>query len=143
MLATASLPHVASAAVSCCSCSYIQSRFYRAPEVILGLPYGPPIDIWSLGCVLAELLTGHPLLPGEDEAEQLACIMEVLGLPHPSLLAGATRVKMFFDPGEFWKGRPGCCLKRARCGFPGRHECLHLSMHAPMVRRRLSAFMLP
>ncbi|KAJ8398853.1 hypothetical protein AAFF_G00417610 [Aldrovandia affinis] len=47
--------------------TYIQSRFYRAPEVILGGRYGMPIDMWSLGCILAELLTGYPLLPGEDE----------------------------------------------------------------------------
>jgi dual specificity tyrosine-phosphorylation-regulated kinase 2/3/4 len=44
--------------------TYIQSRFYRAPEVILGLPYGPPIDMWSLACILAELHTGIPLFPG-------------------------------------------------------------------------------
>jgi len=45
--------------------TYIQSRFYRAPEVILGAKYGMAIDMWSLGCILCELLTGHPLLPGE------------------------------------------------------------------------------
>ena len=44
--------------------TYIQSRFYRAPEVILGLPYGTPIDMWSMGCILAELFTGYPLFPG-------------------------------------------------------------------------------
>ena len=46
--------------------TYIQSRFYRSPEVILGLPYSMPIDIWSFGCILAELYTGYPLFPGND-----------------------------------------------------------------------------
>lgn len=41
-----------------CPYNYIQSRFYRAPEIILGLPYGTPIDMWSLGCILAEFITG-------------------------------------------------------------------------------------
>lgn len=40
-------------------CSYVQSRSYRAPEVILGLSYDKKIDIWSLGCILAELCTGN------------------------------------------------------------------------------------
>ena len=44
--------------------SYIQSRFYRSPEVMLGLRYGAPIDMWSLACILAELYTGYPLFPG-------------------------------------------------------------------------------
>ena len=61
--------------------TYIQSRFYRSPEVILGTPYDEAIDMWSLGCILAELYTGYPLFPGENEAEQLACIMEALGTP--------------------------------------------------------------
>jgi serine/threonine protein kinase len=43
--------------------TYEQSRFYRAPEVILGLPYDCAIDMWSLGCILAELLTGFKASP--------------------------------------------------------------------------------
>ena len=43
----------------------------------LGIPYNMSIDMWSLGCILAELYTGYPLSPGENEVEQLACIMEV------------------------------------------------------------------
>lgn len=76
--------------------TYIQSRFYRSPEVILGLPYSMPIDMWSFGCILAELYTGYPLFPGENEVEQLACIMEVLGLPSGNVLDQATRRRLFF-----------------------------------------------
>ncbi|KAJ7528564.1 hypothetical protein O6H91_15G008200 [Diphasiastrum complanatum] len=77
--------------------SYIQSRFYRSPEVILGLPYDTMIDVWSFGCILAELFSGHPLFPGENEVEQLACMMEILGLPPNLVLEQASRKKMFFD----------------------------------------------
>jgi len=77
--------------------TYIQSRFYRSPEVILGIPYDVAIDMWSFGGILAELYTGYPLFPGENEVEQLACIMEVCNVPPPRILESATRVKMFFD----------------------------------------------
>lgn len=77
--------------------TYIQSRFYRSPEVILGMQYGMPIDMWSLGCILAELLTGYPIFPGENEQEQLACIMEVFGPPEKHLIEKSSRKKLFFD----------------------------------------------
>jgi dual specificity tyrosine-phosphorylation-regulated kinase 2/3/4 len=76
--------------------TYIQSRFYRAPEVILGLDYGLPIDMWSTGCILAELYTGHPLFPGENEPDQLACIMQLLGPPKKEYLDQCSRKKQFF-----------------------------------------------
>ncbi|CAI2723181.1 unnamed protein product [Schistosoma spindalis] len=77
--------------------TYIQSRFYRAPEVILGCKYGLPIDMWSFGCILAELLTGAPIFPGEDEGDQLACIIELLGMPPQKLLDQCRRVRNFFS----------------------------------------------
>ncbi|KAK9426133.1 hypothetical protein SUNI508_12587 [Seiridium unicorne] len=77
--------------------TYIQSRFYRSPEVILGMTYGLPIDMWSIGCILAELYTGVPIFPGENEQEQLACIMEVFGPPEKHLIEKSTRKKLFFD----------------------------------------------
>ncbi|KAK4506816.1 hypothetical protein PRZ48_000549 [Zasmidium cellare] len=77
--------------------TYIQSRFYRSPEVILGSSYGLGIDMWSLGCILAELWTGYPLFPGENEQEQLACIMEIFGPPDRHLVERCTRKKLFFD----------------------------------------------
>ncbi|RMZ85022.1 hypothetical protein DV738_g432, partial [Chaetothyriales sp. CBS 135597] len=77
--------------------TYIQSRFYRSPEVILGMSYGMPIDMWSVGCILAELYTGYPIFPGENEQEQLACIMEVFGPPEKRLIEKSSRKKLFFD----------------------------------------------
>ncbi|KAI7660700.1 kinase-like protein [Hortaea werneckii] len=77
--------------------TYIQSRFYRSPEVILGSSYGLGIDMWSFGCILAELWTGYPLFPGENEQEQLACIMEIFGPPDRHLVERCTRKKLFFD----------------------------------------------
>ncbi|KAI5294481.1 hypothetical protein KEM52_003921 [Ascosphaera acerosa] len=77
--------------------TYIQSRFYRSPEVILGMSYGMPIDMWSLGCIMAELYTGYPIFPGENEQEQLACIMEIFGPPERHLIEKSSRRKLFFD----------------------------------------------
>ncbi|KAF7359474.1 CMGC/DYRK/DYRK2 protein kinase [Mycena sanguinolenta] len=78
--------------------TYIQSRFYRSPEVILGMNYHMAIDMWSLGCILAELYTGFPIFPGENEQEQLSCIMEVLGVPDKEYVNRSSRKKLFFDP---------------------------------------------
>lgn len=62
--------------------SYICSRFYRAPELILGATsYDYKIDIWSYGCILAEILLGRPLFPGENSADQFVEIMKVQGSP--------------------------------------------------------------
>jgi len=77
--------------------TYIQSRFYRAPEIMLGIPYTPCIDMWSFGCILAELYTGFPLFPGESEQDQMLCVMEVLGEPPAKLLEISARKKLFFD----------------------------------------------
>ncbi|CDH59430.1 kinase-like protein [Lichtheimia corymbifera JMRC:FSU:9682] len=77
--------------------TYIQSRFYRAPEVMLGIAYTTAIDIWSLGCILAELHTGNPLFSGNTEQEQISYIMEIQGIPDKRLLEGASRRQHFFD----------------------------------------------
>jgi serine/threonine protein kinase len=80
--------------------SYIQSRFYRSPDVILGLSYTTQIDMWSFGCLLAELFMGYPLFPGENEHDQILAMMEMLGLPNTGILDKAPRKKLFFDEGN-------------------------------------------
>ncbi|XP_026145371.1 glycogen synthase kinase-3 beta-like [Carassius auratus] len=62
--------------------SYICSRYYRAPELIFGATdYTSNIDIWSAGCVLAELLLGQPIFPGDSGVDQLVEIIKILGTP--------------------------------------------------------------
>jgi mitogen-activated protein kinase 1/3 len=61
---------------------YVATRWYRAPEVMLTFKeYTRAIDIWSVGCVLAEMLSGKPLFPGRDYHDQLSIILDTLGTP--------------------------------------------------------------
>jgi len=62
--------------------AYICSRYYRAPELIFGATnYTTAVDLWSIGCVLAEMIRGRPLFPGENGVDQLVEIVKVLGAP--------------------------------------------------------------
>ena len=76
---------------------YIQSRYYRAPEVILGCKYDYSIDMWSFGCILVELFTGMPIFPGESEFHQLLKIIEVIGKPPVEVLKKSSKCEQFFD----------------------------------------------
>jgi serine/threonine protein kinase len=77
--------------------TYIQSRFYRAPEIILGIPYTSAIDMWSCGCILSELFWGYPVFAGESEMDQLGLIMELWGIPDDDVLEQSTRKNLFFS----------------------------------------------
>ncbi|XP_020642823.3 homeodomain-interacting protein kinase 4 [Pogona vitticeps] len=79
---------------------YIQSRFYRAPEILLGLPFCEKVDIWSLGCVMAELHLGWPLYPGNSEYDQIRYICETQGMPRPTLLNAARKSHLFFKANQ-------------------------------------------
>ncbi|KAK4433164.1 Dual specificity protein kinase YAK1 [Sesamum alatum] len=59
--------------------SYIQSRYYRSPEVLLGYQYTTAIDMWSFGCIVAELFLGLPLFPGASEFDLLRRMIKILG----------------------------------------------------------------
>jgi serine/threonine protein kinase len=64
------------------SVSYICSRYYRAPELIFGATeYTQAIDVWSVGCVIAELICGQPIFPGDSGVDQLVEIIKILGTP--------------------------------------------------------------
>ena len=81
--------------------TYIQSRFYRAPEILMGLEYGYEIDMWSLGCILCELFCGIPIFPGENEYDMMYYIMEYIGVPPKELIFKSHKKRSYFtDNGE-------------------------------------------
>uniref|UniRef100_A0A1I7XRB8 Stress-activated protein kinase JNK n=2 Tax=Heterorhabditis bacteriophora TaxID=37862 RepID=A0A1I7XRB8_HETBA len=65
---------------------YVVTRYYRAPEVILGMGYGENVDVWSIGCIFGELIRGRVLFPGGDHIDQWTKIIEQLGTPERSFL---------------------------------------------------------
>lgn len=89
--------------------SYICSRYYRAPELIFGATdYTTAIDMWSVGCVMAELLLGQPLFPGESGVDQLVEIIKVC--KHAANSPGVLALKM---PLFAW-GQSGVCCAYLR-----------------------------
>ena len=59
---------------------YVATRWYRSPELLLsGGIYGPDVDYWAVGCIMGELADGNPMFPGENETDQINCIIKVLG----------------------------------------------------------------
>ncbi|BFU21219.1 protein kinase domain containing protein [Entamoeba histolytica HM-1:IMSS-B] len=126
--------------------TYIQSRHYRAIEIILGLPYSCAIDMWSFGCVAAELFLGIPLFPGENEYNQLAKIIDMLGPIPDYLLRKGTKTEKYFNmiqkgneitfkikPPEQFEKENNCKLQENRKYF--RYKTLEqICQHVPMHR---------
>jgi dual specificity tyrosine-phosphorylation-regulated kinase 1 len=104
--------------------SYIQSRFYRSPEVILGLPYTVAIDMWSLGCILAEMHTGEPLFSGSDQFDQMQKIVKLLGMvPNEVLDKAGDPVKLqFFERRKAVTGESEYSLRQTKATPVGKEK---------------------
>lgn len=77
---------------------YVATRWYRAPELLVGdTKYGSSVDIWAIGCVFVELLTGQPLWPGKSDVDQLHLIIRTLGKLIP-------RHQSIFKSNQFFRG---------------------------------------
>ncbi|KAJ7310594.1 kinase-like domain-containing protein [Mycena albidolilacea] len=76
---------------------YLVSRFYRAPEIILGVPYDPALDVWSVGCTLYELYTGKILFPGRSNNQMLLHMMELKGRFNGKMIKRAKFGDTYFD----------------------------------------------
>ncbi|XP_045434679.1 mitogen-activated protein kinase 11 isoform X2 [Pipistrellus kuhlii] len=82
---------------------YVATRWYRAPEIMLNwMHYNQTVDIWSVGCIMAELLQGKALFPGSDYIDQLKRIMEVVGTPSPEVLAKISSEHPWTSWGGCW-----------------------------------------
>lgn len=113
---------------------YLVSRFYRAPEIILGMPYDYAVDMWSIGCTLYELYTGKILFTGDSNNQMLKNIMEVRGKMSGKLYRRGQLWHLHFDDmGNFisierdklGKVRPGLVLFSSSFAYDGgRDTCL-------------------
>lgn len=117
---------------------YIQSRFYRSPEVLLGIPYDLAIDMWSLGCILVEMHTGEPLFAGSNEFDQMMKIVEVLGMPPKHILDQAPKARKYFDQlpdGSYICKKPKDGKKYKHAGTRKLHDVIGAETGGPGGRR--------
>lgn len=115
---------------------YIQSRFYRSPEVFLGMPYGMPIDMWSLGCVAAELFLGLPIFPGSSEYDLLCRICETMGTPPTEMLAKAPNANKFFTRVDIGFGESSSSLASSSESGTSKYKLLSLRDFEARTGRR-------
>jgi len=81
--------------------------WYRAPEILLGSKhYSIPVDIWSIGCIFAEMVTCHPLFPGDSEIDEIFKIFRTLGTPTEDIWPGVTSLPDYKADFPCWKARP-------------------------------------
>lgn len=85
----------------------VVTLWYRPPDVLLGSrSYGTSLDMWSIGCIMAEMRTGRPLFPGTVVADQLQRIFRLLGTPSERTWPGVSLLPGFRDPGVVGSGGP-------------------------------------
>ena len=59
--------------------NYVATRWYRSPELLVSPLYGKKVDVWAIGCIMAEMIDGEALFPGDNLIEQIDCIQKILG----------------------------------------------------------------
>ncbi|KAK7368727.1 hypothetical protein VNO80_10756 [Phaseolus coccineus] len=82
----------------------VVTLWYRAPEILLGSPrYSTPVDIWSVGCIFAEMVNQRPLFPGDSEIDELFKIFRILGTPNEDTWPGVTSLPDFKSAFPKWQ----------------------------------------
>jgi c-Jun N-terminal kinase len=108
---------------------YVVTRYYRAPEVILGIGYNANVDVWSIGCIFAELIRGRVLFPGSDHIDQWTKIIEIVGTPNSEFCN-----KLQPTVKNYVENRPYCAPRPWNTVFPS-------SIFPAVVESRLTASM--
>ncbi len=73
---------------------YVTTRWYRAPEILVGWPvYSSAVDMWAVGCIIAELIKRNPLFPGVDTSKQIDIIINMLGKPDKAFIKRSKKVQ--------------------------------------------------
>lgn len=114
--------------------SVVVTLWYRAPEVLLGLPYATAVDVWACGCIMGEMYKLSPLFDGQSEAEQLDRIFRVIGLP--SALNWPKNVSLLRSSFESY---PQTCLKTVIPDLCSKGEDLLMKMLIFDSTERVSA----
>ena len=102
----------------------VVTLWYRAPDVLMGnRRYSTPVDVWSIGCIFAEMNTGRPLFPGTSDANQLDCIFKALGTPSEAVFPSMTGLPDYkvSERGGGWQGLRCVCSRRP--SSPPRPPC--------------------
>ncbi|KAK9819225.1 hypothetical protein WJX74_008630 [Apatococcus lobatus] len=85
----------------------VVTLWYRAPEILLGTKhYSTPVDVWSIGCIFAEMINGRPLFPGDSEIDELFKIFQVLGTPNEASWPGVSAFPDYKDTFPQWAPKP-------------------------------------
>ncbi|KAF6039081.1 MAPK10 [Bugula neritina] len=119
---------------------YVVTRYYRAPEVILGMGYEANVDIWSIGCIFGEMVRGSVMFPGTDHIDQWTKIIELLGTPSNDFLA-----RLQPTVRSYVANRPKCEAQSPEQLFPDvlfpvpskDHETLNANMARDLLKKML------
>lgn len=85
----------------------VVTLWYRAPEILLGNKhYCPAVDLWSVGCIFAEMATKRPLFPGDSEIDELYKIFRLMGTPNEQIWPGVSRLPDYHAVFPLWKPQP-------------------------------------